>query len=264
MKAVGGIICAECGIPTPKRGNGPQKYCVPCSEAKCAERQRKWARSNPAEPEKQRGWANKRKSVARARGEEVSAAAASGPIEFVPPLPNAAWYCGLSMPFSQAASKNHMWTLAKGGHIFKSGQSRAWRAQLTALIAAKRPVGLKQNKLWLDIFVQKPHHRGDAVNMVDLICDAVKDGLGLDDRWFCIRRVDWEICKKDPVIWIGMSQDNDAEDAQACSHCGRILAFQHFGKKSGNKSGHDRVCRECRTGKPLDLPRYDMEEVEDD
>jgi hypothetical protein len=85
------------------------------------------------------------------------------------------------------------------------------------------------------------------VNVVDLVCDAVKDATGLDDRWYSIRCVDWQIVKVDPMLFVGLGQE-DVGDAQACSTCGRLLGFDAFGKKSGTPNGIERVCRECRAG----------------
>ncbi len=87
--------------------------------------------------------------------------------------------------------------------------------------------------------------RGDAVNVVDLVCDAVKDAIGLDDRWFSIKRLDWEIAKVNPQLIVGLAQP-DQFDAQACSHCGRVRPFGDFHKHKGNKNGIGRVCSDCR------------------
>lgn len=111
-------------------------------------------------------------------------------------------------------------------------------------------IEVKQNKLWIDMFVQKPTHRGDAANFVDMVCDAVKDGIGLDDRWFSIREVDWEIVKKDPKLFIGFGQREDF-DVRICSSCGRPLTPDNFQKASGLPLGVGRNCRDClANGKP--------------
>lgn len=102
------------------------------------------------------------------------------------------------------------------------------------------------NKVWIAIFAQKPNHRGDAVNLIDLVCDAIKDAIGIDDRWFCLRQVDWQITKKEPEIYVEIGQTSDV-DSQPCSSCGRILSLDKFNKRKSNKLGVDRNCRECRT-----------------
>lgn len=101
------------------------------------------------------------------------------------------------------------------------------------------------NKLWIGLFVEKPDHRGDAINVVDLVCDGIRDAIDVDDRWFCLQFVDWRVNKADPKIFIQIGQE-DVEPSQVCSYCGQILVLESFTKKTGNPHGHDRVCRECR------------------
>jgi hypothetical protein len=136
------------------------------------------------------------------------------------------------------------------GHVALRREARQSRSAIA--VAVRRALGdqrVARNKLWLDILVQKPDHRGDAVNVIDLVCDAVKDGIGLDDRWFCIRRLDWEIVKRDPELVIGIGQDSDV-DCQICSHCGRAKPLDAFNRRSGSPQGVGRACRDClRSGR---------------
>jgi len=97
-------------------------------------------------------------------------------------------------------------------------------------------------RLWLDIFVQKPNHRGDAVNVVDLVCDAVEDATGVDDRWFSVRRLDWEVKKSDPLLYVVIGQET-SEEQRICALCGRELPTTMFGPH-GKSVG--RECRNCR------------------
>ena len=102
------------------------------------------------------------------------------------------------------------------------------------------------NKVWIDILVQKPNHKGDAVNVVDLVCDAVKDAIDrVDDRWFCIRRLDWQIVKGDPRLFVGVGQDSD-EDCQVCSYCGQIKPLPEFNAARNQPLGVGRECKACR------------------
>lgn len=117
-------------------------------------------------------------------------------------------------------------------------------------IATSIRIGLKDrkvahNKVWIDILVQKPNHRGDAINVIDLVCDAVKNAVPVDDRWFCIRRLDWEIVKDDPQLIIGIGQET-TEDAQVCSFCGQIKPLDAFNKDKRQSLGVGHECRECR------------------
>lgn len=179
-----------------------------------------------------------------------------------PPLD---WVIRISLPFSWAASKNAVWAHNSKGHIWSRGRSREYRTAITVLVQlALKGITVRQAKLWIDIFVQKPNHHGDAVNVVDLVCDAVKDAVGVDDRWFCIRGVDWQIAKTDPHLIIGIGQE-DTPDLQACSSCGRLLTFEHFSKHRSNKNGLARNCRQCisdanrirKSGALVTITRYD-------
>jgi hypothetical protein len=233
-----GFLCQSCGQPAPKRG-AMQKYCVPCSESQHRDRGRR--NTAVARP--------KIKSALIKSGIQVSAETAreslSGGELF---LADDGWMCGFKVPFTIAASKNHVWSMAgNGGHVFKRQQSRQFQDVVAHKVkAACRGLTVFQNKIWIDLFVQKPHNKADAINVVDLVCDGIKVGLGIDDRWFCIRQLDWEIAKTDPQIFIKIFQ-RDTFDAIACSHCGRILGLENFRKKKGTKLGTDRVCKECHS-----------------
>lgn len=164
----------------------------------------------------------------------------------MPPYKNNGWSVRFQIPFTQASSKNHIYTLAKGGdHLYKRAETRKFQDDLTQTIRANlEDIKVFHNKIWISLFVQKPHHRGDAINVIDVIADAVKKAIGVDDRWFCIQGIDWEIAKNDPQIFISLHQP-DAFDALVCSHCGRVLSLDHFTKKKDGPMGKSRVCRDC-------------------
>lgn len=164
--------------------------------------------------------------------------------------PHLLWSVRVSVPFSYAASKNHIYSLAARGHQYLRAESKAMRADLAqAIRSAVSGRKIVNNKVWISIFVQKPNHKGDAINVVDLVCDAVKDAIPVDDRWYCIRQLDWQIVKTDPELYVEIAQDS-ATDCQVCSSCGRILPFECFGKKTRAKHGIDRNCKDCRYGRP--------------
>ena len=155
------------------------------------------------------------------------------------------WMCRVAVPFSYAASKNHIWSMARSGHVYKRQESKRMRGSLTLMIrSAANGQRIANNKLWIDILVQKPDHKGDAVNVVDLVCDSIKDAIDLDDRWYSIRCLDWEIVKDRPRLFVGIGQSTD-EDVQVCSSCGRMLPLDNFTKKRSQKLGVDRNCRAC-------------------
>lgn len=245
------IICEQCGGIATRRGN-VQKYCLPCSEERNRASARRWARANPLTQEATIRNGRQRIRKVKERGILASKTNSSAMTANWPPLDRAAWYCRLSIPYSRAVSKNHIWALTKKGSkgtIFNRQESANYRGDITLMVrSAMRAFPLKTNKVWIDIFVQKPDHKSDAVNTVDLICDAIKDAIGVDDRWFCISRVDWEICKKDPYIMIGIFQERGAEESQVCSTCGAIKPYAGFPKHTHNKKGISRVCMSCSNG----------------
>ncbi|MEW6199144.1 MAG: hypothetical protein AB1601_10860 [Planctomycetota bacterium] len=163
-----------------------------------------------------------------------------------PGAPNLLWLVRLCVPFSYAASKNHLYTMRRSGHVALRREVVAKRREIALAVrdalAGRR---VAHNKLWIDVLVQKPDHRGDAVNVIDLLCDAIKDATGLDDRWYCIRQLDWEIVKNQPQFFIGLGQDS-ATDCQVCSYCGQVKPLDAFTRKARTPLGVDRVCRACR------------------
>jgi hypothetical protein len=161
-------------------------------------------------------------------------------------VPGMVWMLRVAVPFDYAASKNHIYALTGAGHVALRRESKAKRSEIA--LALRQGLGnrnVAHNKVWIDILVQKPNHRGDAVNVVDLVCDAVKDALPVDDRWFCLRRVDWEIVKEHPQLIIGVGQETDV-DAQVCSDCGQIKPLSDFHKNRDSRLGIGRQCRDCR------------------
>jgi hypothetical protein len=175
-----------------------------------------------------------------ARGAEISAKGKSGITWFADCEPDLKWLVRIAVPFDFAFSKNRVWTMSPKGHVFLRREADIARQHLAfSLRSALAGQLVVQAKLWVDILVQKPNHKGDAINVVDVVCDAIKDATGLDDRWFCIRRLDWEIVKVEPKLYVGIGQEVE-EDHRACSYCGRILPLHCF-------VSSDRACYDCRT-----------------
>jgi len=161
------------------------------------------------------------------------------------------WTVKFCVPFSAAASKNNMHRHKRYG-VYKNSATTSFENELILEArAAIKGRTIFQNKLWIDLFVQKPHHRGDAINVIDVVCDAIKRAVDLDDRWFCINQIDWEIAKQDPQIYIGISQ-RDTFDALVCSSCGQIQPLDYFtGNRSATKpsaKNKSRICKDCRQG----------------
>ena len=245
-KFEGSIICEVCGKETPRRGTF-QKYCPDCSAQKDRERKLKWARANPPDPDE----LNKKRAQAETRrksfGVEISTknkAKMHWPAE-QSEADDLIHLVRVSVPFSYGFSKNSIWSLGNRGHVYARKEANALREQLAWKINNVQ-ADWYEGKVWIDIFVEKPDMRGDAINVIDLVCDAVKDAIGIDDRWFCIRRLDWAVVKKDPKIYVGVGQAID-QHHRVCSKCGKLLPLSEFGNNKSVRLGKSRECKECQT-----------------
>jgi uncharacterized Zn-finger protein len=248
MTGSGTIQCGDCGVDTPAR-SATQRYCPACSTRRDLERKRLWVRDHPPslfQRVRNSQHASRRKEMVREAGAEASDTAKQGIAWLDPEAPDLIWLARISVPFSYAASKNHIYVKRRMGHVALRREVVAKRQAITlAVQSALAGRQVAHNKVWLDILVQKPDHRGDAVNVVDLVCDAVKDAIGVDDRWFSIRRLDWEVAKTDPRLFIGIGQESD-RDCQVCSHCGSIKTLDQFSRRKDSRLGVGRACRDCR------------------
>lgn len=242
------MTCQDCRHECPRTGP-TQKYCPACSTRRDLRRKRLWASRHPPSAEQRqrhRERAGRSTELSRQAEARRNAAAKRGLAWRDPDTPNLLWLIRVRVPFTYAASKNHIYTLPRAGHVALRREAVAKRREIARTICealAGRRVA--HNKLWIDALVQKPNHRGDAVNVIDLLCDAVKDATGLDDRWYCIRQLDWEIVKQDPQLIIGLGQES-ATDCQVCSYCGQVKPLEAFNRKANAPLGVDRVCRTCR------------------
>lgn len=236
------ISCATCGKKVVRVG-ALAKYCEPCSADAARARSNTYARKRAAA-----GFKTKPRDVLGEKSALIRAGRMNsdgGSLGFERPNPDYAWLARFSIPFTWAASKNHVHS-SSGFHIFKRRSAREFEAEVgKAALSALAGRKVKQNKVWVGVIVEKPNQKGDAVNVVDLVCDALKVAIGVDDRWFSLAFVDWRINKNDPQILIQIGQE-DVPEAQCCSHCGRIQPFGQFGKKANTKNGIDRVCRDCK------------------
>ena len=164
--------------------------------------------------------------------------------------PDLIWLVRVAVPFTYAYSKNATWRNNGKGHVYLRNEAKAAREALTWEIkSALKGRRVAHNRLWLDIFVDKPDHRGDAINVQSTVADAVQDATGLDDRWYSVRRIDWAVTKKEPRLMVGIGQDSE-EDVCVCSHCGQVLPLSAFGKGT-SKLGVNRACKECQAAARL-------------
>lgn len=238
------IVCADCNAAAPRTG-ASQRYCESCSKIRDVARKLKYATANPAPPEVRRKYAARKRSRTVLAGIETSNGERWDLSSVFDDAAGMAWVRRFSVPFSYALSKNHLWSLGSEGHVFLRGESRKARAYLAGEVKkALCDVSIVQDKLWISLIVQKPDHRGDAINVIDLVADAIKDALPLDDRWYCIKGVDWQIIKQEPRLYIGIGQSS-TEDVRACSHCGRLLPYRCYQKNKSNRFGIGRACMDC-------------------
>jgi hypothetical protein len=246
------LVCAECGRTTLRTGT-QQSYCRPCSAKRDIERKAKWAQENPApppDPAKRRERSERRKEL----GASASAANRSSMAWVVEDVTEFRQVIRVAVPFSQSFSKNALWSTNGKGHVYIREEIKEIRDDLVGKL---RKAGGEwfEGKVWVDIFVEKPNARSDAINVVDLVCDAAKRAIGVDDRWFSIRRLDWSIVKESPRIIVGLAQEV-SEHHRACSYCGVVKPLGEFNKNRSGPLGHSRECRDCgrivRAAKHLD------------
>jgi hypothetical protein len=124
--------------------------------------------------------------------------------------PRVDWEVTVSVFSDWQWSKNRMWKTRPGGHArYLAPHARQRRDMLATLIRQEltsQKIHPWVGKLWLDIHVEIPNHRGDALNMLDLIADGVQDGTSIDDRWYWIRRMSWTKNPKNPRITVTCGQ----------------------------------------------------------
>lgn len=241
--------CKNCGEEF-KPNSGSHRYCDDCRLVvsqwikKSAKSRRK-----PKDPVKSAYYT----SINRARMLDVSRKANAAERESacvdMSTSPSLAWVVRVSVPFTYAASKNsrHGYGAKK---VWTNKDSRQFRDSLAlAMRAALRGSGtpVVNGKLWVEIFVQKPDHRGDAVNVIDVVCDAIQDATGLNDRWYSLKRVDWQVVKNNPMLIVGVGQEH-TEPRDLCSYCGLEKPATDF-VTSGAKRSKARLCASCRKPK---------------
>jgi len=239
------IVCQMCGVETPKRGNGPQKYCPDCSVKKDLERKRLWAKNNPIPKERIREIQAKRREKSSDIGLEISRKEKKSIFWIHDVDDSVDSIVRVSIPFMYGMSKNAAWSSTGKGHIFLRKEHSQLRDALALRIKnASRGITWFEDKVWIDILVQKPNQRGDAVNVVDAVCDAVKMAIGIDDRWFCIKKLDWQVVKDDPRLIVGVGQKSEGHK-RVCSRCGRILPLSMYRKNKHDRLGVGRECKDC-------------------
>lgn len=91
------------------------------------------------------------------------------------------------------------------GFYIKPAAKQAEAQLLIELTKGVGKVKFYENYVYLDIMVHKPRMNIDAINFLDAIADVTKQVIGVDDRWFSIKRLDWDLSKS-PSIEIKLYQ----------------------------------------------------------
>lgn len=160
--------------------------------------------------------------------------------------PILAWCVTFSIPYDANLSKNARWRAGANGVVYTTERVRKLDAEIQrAVVDALDGREVVQNKVWVSFFVEKPDHKSDAINVVDTLCDAIKKAVGVDDRWFSIRQLDWAIKKTDPHIIISIAQESN-ENVISCSHCGEMKSPEAFNRNKSGPFGRARACISCK------------------
>lgn len=159
------------------------------------------------------------------------------------------WRVAIAVPFSYALSKNAIYGVTRFGGTYLKPDARACRDEIVdaltlALATARVRVG--RNVLSFSLHVEKPNQRGDAINVIDLVADAIKRAVPLDDRWYALGRVTWAVAPAHPSLYLAIEQA-DATDSQVCDACGLILPDEDFPLAGGRRAaiGRGDICLAC-------------------
>jgi hypothetical protein len=237
------LVCTVCGRTVIKRSSN-QKYCNTCSDKKDGERKMQWAEKNKEGVARtmKKHTSSVRPFLLEARKERSAAEASLTWMQDDKFIQNFDLMFSFKIPFDRNLSKNSLWRTGKHGHTYLRQEARNLKETIGDIVA-RSGIKWRTNKLYLKILVQKPDMRGDAINFIDTIADGVKLGVHLDDNWFSIAGVDWEICKDNPQVVIGLYQED--KDLIYCSNCGVPQGFDGFASNVKNKYGVAQPCKEC-------------------
>ncbi|MCL5117048.1 MAG: hypothetical protein M1272_07860 [Firmicutes bacterium] len=115
----------------------------------------------------------------------------------------------LTVPLTSTLSKNAQHEVGKG-KVFLKDDAHAARDAIGWELknALQGRVFQPRRKVWLDIRVQRSDMKSDPINLLDATADAVKDVIRVDDRWFAVARLDWELVRNErPFVRLQIWQD---------------------------------------------------------
>ena len=157
------------------------------------------------------------------------------------------WSEIISVPCDYGWSKNKMWVARRGTYARRLSKEASMRKSALARSIKetihRKEIHVVNGPLWFSIHAELPNHKGDAINFVDLVADSIEEGTGLNDRWYSIRGVTWEVKPSFGLMHVSFGQDSD-ENVQVCGACGEVLPFHNFGNGK-NKFSLATTCREC-------------------
>ena len=137
------------------------------------------------------------------------------------------WVVAVRVPFDWGWSKNRMWAARSGTHARRLTDPARARRSLLALHLKRELSRVRANPgasgevarkrlgkdgsghaIWFGIHVRLPDRKGDALNALDLVADAIQDATGIDDRHYQLAGLTWEISpetRKEPsmLVWVG-------------------------------------------------------------
>ncbi len=227
--------CVDCGCKFMAKV-ARMTRCNTCQRKRDAEYFVEWRKINP-DWKKRR--ANRQKEYNRIR----AAAARSMLVEKKVVMPERIGVTALErfiISWDAGLSKNELYG-RKPGAIFLRDRARKLKQAIISMVVLKTGGRWPVGKIWVDIIVQKDSQKADAVNVVDILCDAIKDGIGVDDKWFSLGLVDWEVSKIAPKIVFQIYRYH-SEPKRVCYSCGEVRDASEFWKRSAGG-----MCLRCRT-----------------
>jgi hypothetical protein len=157
----------------------------------------------------------------------------------------------LSLPYSPSDfTKNRAHVLRRapksklGVGVGRSDASRRLIDQIALEVRSavnSSPTQPHNCRTGINVTVFKSTWQSDAINVIDSLADGVKVGLGVDDHWFYIHRLNWLMVPSGSERLLLTIFQEDVEDCWWCSRC-RAYIY----KKELDKSGRCISCRPSR------------------
>lgn len=112
------------------------------------------------------------------------------------------------IPYDPHLSKNKRYAFYKSKHKSPEHKNAQKMVTLSYLKEARFFKAPKKGKFWVGYTWYRESMRGDAINFLNPICDAIKTCLDFDDNYFCVSFIEWEIDKKKPRIEIEIKYED--------------------------------------------------------